>query len=68
MAAQKQVTEHKLSISEAGMPRAAAKKPWWSRTGIEPAGLLTKSGALPLSYGPVTKDGPTMPQGSLLIN
>ena len=44
------------------------KEPWWSRTGIEPTDLLIKSGALPLSYGPVTKDAGTMLESGLASN
>jgi hypothetical protein len=44
------------------------KEPWWSRTGIEPTDLLIKSGAPPLSYGPVTKDAGTMPECSSVSN
>ena len=35
---------------------------------IELAGLLIKSGALPLSYSPVTKDAEIMPQCGLASN
>jgi hypothetical protein len=44
------------------------KEPWWSRTRIELADLLIKSGALPLSYSPITKDEMRMPEYGLASN
>ena len=49
-----------------GYMTCSMKEPWWSRTGIEPTDLLIESGALPLSYGPVSKDGMTMPESGLV--
>jgi hypothetical protein len=51
-----------------GHTARSVQESWWSRTGIEPIDLLINSGALPLSYGPVTKDAGTMPHCSSVSN
>jgi hypothetical protein len=51
-----------------GHTARSVQEPWWSRTGIEPTDFLIKSGAPPLSYGPVTKDAGTMPHCSSVSN
>ena len=52
----------------AATPLGSVQELWWSRTGIEPTDLLIQSGALPLSYGPVTKDAGTMHQCGSVSN